>query len=203
MPWSAATSGFDSPKVVCYVPFRSVTHRGDSLADPAGRWLLRAARDAGSDHRTIGWLVHHDGWVLRHVIRTAGRFHLLHVMTRSRSVVTSLGRGHVPGRIKNRRVVARSRFSDNSTSMTCPELVDHCDKLYPHADVCVWHCQLVRSDERWRSFSAWLRRGRSGPVGGSGCGGQPDDLVPGTEAVGHLASVFLGVEQVATGPEVW
>jgi hypothetical protein len=24
-----------------------------------------------------------------------------------------------------------------------------------------------------------------------------------TEAVGHLAPVFLGVEQVTTGPEVW
>jgi hypothetical protein len=71
------------------------------------------------------------------------------------------------------------------------------------ADLADGHCQLVRSDERWRSFSAWLRRGRLGPVGGSGCGGQPGDVVPGTEAVGHLASVFLGVEQVTTGPEVW
>jgi hypothetical protein len=39
--------------------------------------------------------------------------------------------------------------------------------------------------------------------GGSGCGGQPGDFVPGTDAVGHLAPVFLGVEQVTTGPEVW
>ena len=31
----------------------------------------------------------------------------------------------------------------------------------------------------------------------------PGDFVPGTEAVGHLAAVFLGVEQVTTGPEVW
>jgi hypothetical protein len=38
--------------------------------------------------------------------------------------------------------------------------------------------------------------------GGSGCGGQPGDVVPGAEAVGHLAAVFLGVEQVTTGPEV-
>jgi hypothetical protein len=48
-----------------------------------------------------------------------------------------------------------------------------------------------------------VEEGRSGPSGGSGCGGQPGDFVPGTEAVGHLAPVFLGVEQVTTGPEVW
>jgi hypothetical protein len=120
MPWSAATLGFDSPRSSATFRSRSVTHRGGYSANPAGRWLLRAARDPGFDHRTIGWLVHDDGWVLRHVIRTAVRFHSHHVMTRSRSVVTSLGRGHVPGRIKNRRVVAGSRFTDTSTSMTCP-----------------------------------------------------------------------------------
>ena len=46
--------------------------------------------------------------------------------------------------------------------------------------------------------------GEGGQVlsGGSGYGGQPGDVVPGAEAVGHLAVVFLGVEQVTTGPEV-
>ena len=48
-----------------------------------------------------------------------------------------------------------------------------------------------------------VEKGRSGLVGGSDCGGQPGDFVPGTEAVGGLASVFLGVEQVRTGPEAW
>ncbi len=48
-----------------------------------------------------------------------------------------------------------------------------------------------------------VEEGRSGPSGGSGRDGQPGDFVPGTEAVGHLAPVFLGVEQVTTGPEVW
>jgi hypothetical protein len=47
-----------------------------------------------------------------------------------------------------------------------------------------------------------LRRGGRVLSGGSGCGGQPGDVVPGTEAVGDLASVFLGVERVTAGPEV-
>jgi hypothetical protein len=38
--------------------------------------------------------------------------------------------------------------------------------------------------------------------GGSNCGGQPGDVVQVLKVVGHLAAVFLGVEQVTTGPEV-
>jgi hypothetical protein len=64
------------------------------------------------------------------------------------------------------------------------------------------HCQLVRSGERRRSSSAWLRRAVGSSLGCSGGRGQADDLVPGTEAVGHLAPVFFGVEKVTTGPEM-
>ena len=43
-----------------------------------------------------------------------------------------------------------------------------------------------------------------GRVRWSGSGGrdQPGDFVPDAEAVGHLAAVLLGVEQVTTRPEV-
>ena len=50
--------------------------------------------------------------------------------------------------------------------------------------------------------SAWLRWDGRVRSGGSGGGGQPGDVVPDTEVVGHLAAVLLGVEQVTTGPEV-
>ena len=55
---------------------------------------------------------------------------------------------------------------------------------------------------RLGNHSARGEEGRSVLSGGSGCGGPPGDFVPGTEAVGHLAAVFLGVEQVTTVPEV-
>jgi hypothetical protein len=50
--------------------------------------------------------------------------------------------------------------------------------------------------------SAWLRWDGRVRSGGSGGGGQPGDVVPGTEAADHLAAVFLGMEQVTTGPEM-
>ncbi len=133
--------GFDSPKVVCYVPFKIGHASGDSLADPAGRWLLRAARDAGSDHRTIGWLVHDDGWVLRHVIRTAVRFHSLHVMTRSRR--WSLRWAGPCSRPDKEPAGGRQvPLHGHQHVDDLPELVDHCDKLYPHADVRVCRCEV-------------------------------------------------------------
>jgi hypothetical protein len=39
-------------------------------------------------------------------------------------------------------------------------------------------------------------------LGGSGSDGQADDVVPGGESDAHLASVLLGGEPVAAGPEL-
>ena len=60
-------------------------------------------------------------------------------------------------------------------------------------------CSVWRASE---IIQCVVEEGRSVLSGGSGCGGPPGDFIPGTEAVGHLAAVFLGVEQVTTGPEV-
>jgi hypothetical protein len=60
-------------------------------------------------------------------------------------------------------------------------------------------CSVWRASE---IIQCVVEEGRSVLSGGSGCGGPPGDFVPGTEAVGHLAAVFLGVEQVTTVPEV-
>jgi hypothetical protein len=47
-----------------------------------------------------------------------------------------------------------------------------------------------------------VEEGRSVLRGGSGCGGSSGGFISGIEAVGVFAAVFLGVEQVTTGPEV-
>jgi hypothetical protein len=66
-------------------------------------------------------------------------------------------------------------------------------------------CRALSTCSVWRAsaiIQCVVEEGRPVLPGGSGCGGSPGDFIPGTEAVGHLAAVFLGVEQVTTGPEV-